>query len=216
MTPDPHPCRPDDKYLQTLVRLRRLRAGDSFEQLTGMLHRAFSRLGEMGLGCSCVNQTADKTRERISRGECFVATSGERIVGTITLYAPDTASASRHYRDARIAGVGQLAVDPRFQGRGVGGALLRLAEDWARHQGYARLALDTPEPASHLIDYYRRQGFRSEEVLQFPGRSYRSVVFARTLLHPVSTDRPPSRRSVWRAPLAVVQTAANHPAGDRP
>ena len=211
MKPKPEPfcrCNPDQSEQ---IRLRRLRPEDSLEQLTGMLHRAFSRLGKMGLGCSCVNQTTDATRERVARGECFVATSGERIVGTITLYAPDTASESRHYRNARIASIRQLAVDPRFQGKGVGSALLRVAENWARHRGYARLALDTPEPAAHLVAYYRRQGFRIEQILQFPDRGYRSVIFAKTLLCSASLDPKPLTRPGSFCLLNVPQAAANDP-----
>lgn len=170
------------------VRLRRLQAGDCLEHLTAMLHRAFSRLGEMGLPCSCVNQAPEVTRKRVSGGDCFIAVRGERIVGTITLYAPDVTSDSRHYRNARNASVRQLGVDPQYQGRGVGSTLLRLAEEWARRRGYARLTLDTPERAGHLLDYYHRQGFRAEETLRFSGRPYLSVVFAKTLLHRIATD----------------------------
>jgi GNAT superfamily N-acetyltransferase len=158
------------------------------KQLTGMLHRAFSRLGEMGISCSCVNQAPAVTRRRVTGGDCFVAVSGHRIVGTITLYAPDTVSEGRYYRDARVASARQLGVDPQFQGLGVGVALLHLAESWARRHGYARLALDTPEPADHLIGYYQRQGFQVVERLHFSGRPYRSVIFAKSLVHHGATD----------------------------
>lgn len=174
------------------IRLRRLKPGDCLGQLTGMLHRAYSRLGEMGIPCSCVNQAPEVTRQRVASGECFVAVSGERIVGTISLYASDAASDSRHYRDARVASARQLGVDPHFQGKGVGTALLHLAEHWARHHGYTRLALDTPEPAGHLVDYYRRLGFGVVETLQFSTRPYLSVVLAKSVLH----DAAPYRRPV--------------------
>lgn len=188
------------------IRLRRLRAGDCLDQLTGMLHRAYSRLGEMGIPCSCVNQASEVTRQRIARGDCFVAVSGERIVGAISLYASDEASGSRHYRDARVASARQLGVDPYFQGKGVGTALLHLAEHWARHHGYAWLALDTPEPASHLIDYYHRLGFRVVETLQFSTRPYRSVVFAKALVHHAATHRRPLCLSGRRHALAAMPT----------
>lgn len=176
------------------LRLRRLRQGDCVDQLTGMLHRAFSRLGEIGVPCSCVNQAPEVTRWRIARGDCFVAVSGERVVGTLTLCGPDATSDCRHYRDARAASVRQLGVDPHFQGKGIGTALLYLAEHRARRLGYGRLVLDTPEAAHHLIDYYHRQGFQVVETLQFSGRPYRSVVFAKSLAHHVASDRRPSCR----------------------
>ena len=172
------------------IRLRRLEDGDSMEFLTDLLHRAFSRIGAMGIPCSCMNQPPEVTRQRISRGDCFLALSGDLIVGTITLYAPDAASDSKHYRNDRVGTLRQLAVDPLFHGKGIGSALLRLAEDWALRRGYRWLALDTPEPANHLIDYYQRQGFSIRETLQFTGRPYRSVVFSK----PVADRKVANRR----------------------
>jgi len=102
-------------------------------------------------------------------------------VGTITVSGPDARSESRNYRDAGAASAGQFGADPQFQGQGIGSALPRLAERWARSNRYAQLALDTPEPARHLIIYYHRQGFRVMETLQFAGRPYASVIFAKAL-----------------------------------
>ncbi len=178
------------------IRLRRLEDGDSLEHLTDLLHRAFSRIGAMGIPCSCMNQPAEVTRQRISRGECFVALSGELIVGTVTLYPPDANSDSGHYRNASVGTLRQLAVDPRFHGRGIGSALLRLAENWALQRGYRCLALDTPELADHLIGYYRRQGFGVKETLQFAGRPYRSVVFSKA----VADCKIANRRRACRTP----------------
>jgi GNAT superfamily N-acetyltransferase len=162
-----------------------------------MLHCAFSRLDEMGIACSCATQTTEVTRRRAASGDCFVAVSGERIVGTITLNAPEASSDSRHYRDAGVASVRQLGVDPRVQGKGVGTALLRLGERWASRRGYARLALDTPEAAGHLIGYYCRQGFCLIDRQQFSSRPYRSVVFAKPLRR-----RPAFPSSHFRRPYS--------------
>ena len=163
------------------IQLRRLQPGESIEQLTDLLRRAFARLGEMGVPRSCVCQSPELTRRRIKRGSCFVAQRGAQVVGTISVYGPDARSESRNYRNALAASAGQFGVDPQFQGQGIGSALLRLAERWARSNGYAQLALDTPEPARHLIIYYHRQGFRVMETLQFAGRPYVSVIFAKAL-----------------------------------
>ena len=169
-----------------------------------MLHRAFSLIGEMGIPCSCVSQSSEVTRQRVARGECFVAVSDGVVVGTITLYAPDTTSDSTHYRDTRVASIRQLGVDPLMQGLGVGTALIHLAECWARRRGYTRLALDTPEAAGHLIDYYHRQGFRIRETLQFSGRPYRSVIFTKALCDQASTNRRRLSVEGDRHPLAAL------------
>jgi GNAT superfamily N-acetyltransferase len=180
-TPGPGPDWIERIDTPAYIQLRRLEDGDSMEYLTELLHRAFSRIGAMGIPCSCIDQPPEVTRQRISRGECFVALHGDLIVGTITLYPPDATSDSRHYRNDRVGTLRQLAVDPLFHDRGIGSALLRLAENWALQRGYLWLALDTPEPAEHLIDYYRRQAFRVKETLQFAGRPYRSVVFSKAV-----------------------------------
>ncbi len=99
----PHIGWADHDGLLDPIELRRLRSGDSLDHLTKVLHRAFSRLGDMGIPCSSVNQPTALTRQRVEPGDCFVAVCEERIVGTITLYAPDVDSCSRHYRNARVA-----------------------------------------------------------------------------------------------------------------
>ncbi|SPJ16899.1 hypothetical protein SBBP2_2230011 [Burkholderiales bacterium] len=48
------------------IQLRRLQPGDSIEQLADLLRRAFARLGEMGVPCSCVYQSPKATRRRTS------------------------------------------------------------------------------------------------------------------------------------------------------
>jgi ribosomal protein S18 acetylase RimI-like enzyme len=58
--------------------------------------------------------------------------------------------------------IGELDVDPRYRNRGIGGALLGLAETEARNGGYAQMSLTTTtsNPARHL---YERHGFRVVE-----------------------------------------------------
>jgi hypothetical protein len=75
-----------------------------------------------------------------------------------------------------VAKVIQFAVDPEFQGRGLGRMLLDLAETWATRHGYREIGLDTPEPAEHLITFYRHLGFHLVETHQFTGHGYRSAV----------------------------------------
>lgn len=212
MKPKPEPELTSCLLVSSSIRLRRLAAGDSLDHLTGMLHRAFARLGDMGLACACVGQTTELTRRRVDGGDCFVALHGDRIVGTVTLYAPEPASACPHYVDARTATLRQLGVDPCFQGRGIGTALLELAERWARDHGYARLALDTPEVAAHLLAYYQCRGFRLLANLCFPGRPYRSAVFAKRLIRAggrrcraragLPATRPRHGRLPWTRPEA--------------
>ncbi|CAB3767942.1 GNAT family N-acetyltransferase [Paraburkholderia solisilvae] len=154
-------------------------ARDSYEQLTAVLHRAFARLGMMGLNCLCVAQTPSATRKRAKAGDCFVAVCGGDVVGTMTLYARDTESPCEHYRVENVATLRQFGVEPAWQSRGIGKSLIAFAEHWAATRGYAQLALDTPYPAVHLLDFYRSQGFRMIDVLRFPERDYDSAILSK-------------------------------------
>ncbi|CAD6531016.1 GNAT family N-acetyltransferase [Paraburkholderia sabiae] len=152
---------------------------DSYEQLTAMLHRAFARLGMMGLNCTCVDQDVAVTIRRAEAGDCFVVVSEKKIIGTMTLYASDSESACEHYHRHDVATIRQLAIDPSWQNRGIGKSLLAFAEHWAATRGYAELALDTPYPAAHLVRFYRGQGFRIVDALRFAGKVYDSAILSK-------------------------------------
>jgi GNAT superfamily N-acetyltransferase len=152
---------------------------DSYEQLTAMLHRAFARLGMMGLNCLCVGQTPLATKKRARAGDCFVAVCGGQVVGTMTLYARDLESTCEHYRVENVATLRQFGVEPAWQSRGIGKSLIAFAEHWAATRGYAQLALDTPYPAAHLLEFYRSQGFRIIDVMRFADRGYDSAILSK-------------------------------------
>jgi GNAT superfamily N-acetyltransferase len=169
------------------ITLRPLSDGDSLDELTAMLHRAFSRLGRMGVNCTCVDQSVAVTRERIEKGACYVAVCDARLVGTVTLYGPGPGSESAWYHRQAVASVHQLGVDPEFQARGLGTDLLAFAEGWAREHGYQELALDTPQPAEHLVGFYVGRGYRPVESVRFEGKNYRSVVLSKEVAQQDST-----------------------------
>ncbi|MGC3026958.1 GNAT family N-acetyltransferase, partial [Burkholderia sp. DN3021] len=172
-------------------------AVDSYAQLTPMLHRAFARLGAMGLNCTCVDQDEDVTRRRAEAGECYVAVCGGRVIGTATLYGTDPSSACSLYRREGVASVRQVAVDPDCQSRGIGALLLSFAEQWAALRGYTLLALDTPHPASHLLAFYGAQGFEVVDVMRFAGKRYDSAILCkRPVVHVVRRVPPASRLAV--------------------
>jgi len=170
---------------------------DSYGQLTSMLHRAFARLGMMGLNCLCAAQTPSATKQRARAGDCFVAVCGGQVVGTMTLCARDAESTCEHYRVEQVATLRQFGVEPAWQSRGIGKSLIAFAEHWAAIRGYAQLALDTPYPAAHLLEFYRSQGFRIIDVMRFADRDYDSAILskppvaARTLAPEPPAANPP-------------------------
>lgn len=152
---------------------------DSWERLTAMLHRAFTPLAGAGLHCQCADQDTGVTRERAQAGQCFVSVRHGQIIGTMTLEPHNPVSPCEHYRRHGVATLHQFAVDPSCQSKGVGRAMLAFAGRWAAARGSLQLALDTPFPANHLLEYYRKQGFSLVDVVHFPGRGYDSAVFSR-------------------------------------
>lgn len=164
-----------------MVQVRQLLPCDSIEALTALLHRAYARLGEAGLNYTAVDQALEVTVARISGGACFVAVSGERLVGTIVVQPPCSTSHCEVFTRKDTASAHQFAVDPDFQGSGVGRALLARAEQWAADAGFVVLALDTAVTASHLVAMYSRLGYGTAGLVQWPGKNYRSVVLGKAI-----------------------------------
>ena len=165
-----------------MLHIRRLQSTDSLEQLTGLPHRGYAQLGAMGLNYTAVDQTVEVTAERIQGGHCFVALWSGELAGTVLGKPQDLESPCEYFRRPRVASLRQLAVEPSLQGKGVGRALIAACERWARESGFAELALDTAEPASHLVALYARLGFERVEAFQWPGKCYRSVVMSNRLV----------------------------------
>jgi len=162
--------------------IRELATGDSIEHLTELLHRAFAPLGRRGMNYSAVDQSSSETARRISTGLCAVATIDGTIVGTVMVEGgPDLTSDSAYYRLSGVASAHQLGVEPSHQRRGIGSALMRWAESWAVRSGYAEIAVDTAEPATELISFYTRMGYRHIEYAQWYGKRYRSVILSKPL-----------------------------------
>jgi GNAT superfamily N-acetyltransferase len=167
--------------------LRRLAPSDSLEALTALLHRAYARLGALGLNYTAVDQGVATTAKRVAGGQCFVIEDGGAVIATVTVNGPWNAAtlpgarACAWYLRRDIAHLHQLAVDPAQQGRGHGDRLVAACEEWAREQGYAAIALDTAEPAAHLRQRYARLGYAEVGIAQWAGKRYRSVIGVKPL-----------------------------------
>ena len=154
---------------------------DSYDALTALLHRAFAALGALGFNCPCADQPASATRERVLTGECFVALGNAHLVATMTMHSHDPDSRCDPYRSRHVATLGQLAVDPVWQQRGIGRSLLAFAQRRAAARGATHLALDAPYAAVRLIDFYRHEGFQPVDVMRFPGHNYDSAILCKSV-----------------------------------
>ena len=161
-----------------MTSIRRLAADDSVEGLTKLLHRAYATLGARGWNYTAVDQTVEVTRKRLAEGTCLVAADRDgRIVGTIMYNPPQTSyDGSPWLCRSDVAHLGQFGVEPSLQKGGIGARLMAAVEAMARADGAREIALDTAEPAVHLIDWYARCGYRFVEYAQWKGKRYRSVI----------------------------------------
>ena len=120
--------------------------------LTELLLRAYRPLAEQGMHYVASYQTEDVTRRRLGRGLGYVALLGETLVGTVTLYPTTIFSECAWYQQPEVWYFGQFAVDPPYQDRGVGGALMDFAEQAARGAGASRLSAGRDSPvAGHQL-----------------------------------------------------------------
>ena len=159
--------------------VRRLAYHDDLHALTALLHRAYAALAARGLNYTAVDQTVETTRRRIAQGCCLVAEVDGCVVGTLLYTRRITPCEAELF--TRVASVHQFAVDPPWQGAGIGAALMDAAEVLARNDGELTLALDTAEQAEHLIAAYARWGFEPAGHVQWPGKVYRSVLMLKRL-----------------------------------
>lgn len=88
-------------------------------------------------------------RAEIAHYPVWVVESGGIIVaGLIMVFTDDDAS------------IANIAVSPQHQGRGIGGALMRLAEGAAVQRGYHELKLATHELLDENLSLYRHLGWQ--------------------------------------------------------
>ena len=175
------------------MHIRLLRPSDSLIDLTNLLHRAYARLGSMGLNYTAVDQSPEITAKRIDGGQCFVVEADRRLVGTVVAKPTYEVNECEYFTRHGIAAVHQFAVDPDYQGKGIGRTLLQACEAWAREQGFRELAMDTAEQASHLISLYKALGYEQVGFVQWPGKVYRSVVLSK-VLSDAYEQRPDNQR----------------------
>lgn len=162
-------------------RIRDLAESDSIAAITELLHAAYAHLAKSGFRYHASHQEEATTLRRLLRGVPFVADSGGEIIGTVTLYRPNSNSPCEWYRQANVFRFGQFAVRPDLQRNGIGLRLYEHVETTARSLGAAELALDTAEGALHLREWYEKLGFRFIQFVSWDITNYRSVVLSKSL-----------------------------------
>lgn len=73
-------------------------------------------------------------------------------------------SASEHFSGEPEGYIGELVVDERAEGRGIGQALVTKAETWARSRGFRTLTLDTGAANHRARRFYANRDYLEEGV----------------------------------------------------
>jgi GNAT superfamily N-acetyltransferase len=149
--------------------------------LTELLHEAYRVLDLKGLRYLASHQPPERTLERLTRGEAYLAFWDGNLAGTISLDFSKSDSPCEYYRRPGLAHFGQFAVKPAFQGRGIARRLLQHVERRAGELGFSEIALDTAEGALRLIAMYQRHGYIVVSSTRWASTNYLSVVMAKDI-----------------------------------
>ncbi|NOS86225.1 MAG: GNAT family N-acetyltransferase [Ignavibacteria bacterium] len=154
---------------------------DSVEELTGLLHRAYKRLADMGLNFIATFQSVEYTRNYFKKGECYILESHNKLAGTVFYYTTMWDDAPEIYKHNDSVLIGKFAVEPELQNLGLGSKLMDFVESLACENNKKRVVLDTSEKALHLIDYYNKRGYEYKHHWQWPDVNYKSVILSKEL-----------------------------------
>ncbi|MCM1151354.1 MAG: GNAT family N-acetyltransferase [Alistipes sp.] len=100
------------------------------------------------------DESPESVADYIDRGDCYVAVEEGRTVGVCMLLRT-------HPFTVEIV---NLAVDPAFQGRGIGSDLIHDALRRAREEGRRRIEIATADAENGPLHLYRSFGFEPVEI----------------------------------------------------
>lgn len=145
-------------------------------ELRRLLNASYQEHAEKGLNYTASYQDEATTRERISRGRAFVIQRQGVLIATVLF------TEQNYFTKKRTAYISQLAVHPELKGSRLGSKLMDICEELARNEGFEAVQLDTAKPATHLVDWYQRRGFKIVGETHWEGKTYDSWVFEKNLL----------------------------------
>lgn len=153
----------------------RLASDNDVPQIRDLVNAAYKELSDMGLNYTATYQDENTTRERMQKGRTFVLVQGKTIVGTILFYEEN------HFTEKRSAYLGQFAIAPELKRNGLGSIIMDFCEQLANDEKYEAIQLDTAKPAEHLVEWYKRRGYKIVGEKHWEGKTYDSYIFEKTL-----------------------------------
>src|SRR4051812_32357994 len=100
------------------------------EQLTEMLHSAYRPLAEKGMKYQATHQSSDITLKRLKKGDSFLGFIDGELISTITVVKEDPNEPCEWYKKPEVYFFTQFAVQPSYQGNGLGKRLMDFVEGY--------------------------------------------------------------------------------------
>ena len=163
---------PNDMKIETAT-------ADDHDQLKALFRAAYLKY-VCRIGKEPEPMTTDY-RPKVKKGLVFVIRKDAAIIGAIVL----------ENRESYLY-LGNLAVSPEHQGKGVGRRLLKFAEEEAVRRGFSEIRLFTNEKAWENIAIYNKYGYKETGRKEESG--FKRVYFTKTLSQPAAEDTGGLRR----------------------
>jgi len=88
----------------------------------------------------------------------MIATADDQVIGGLTAYTFE-----QYHSIQPIAYIYDLAVLPKYQRKGIGGALIEAINNHCRKLGYQEIFVQTEKEEIHAVEFYRRTPITGEE-----------------------------------------------------
>jgi ribosomal protein S18 acetylase RimI-like enzyme len=153
----------------------RLATEKDIPQIRKLVNESYKELADRGLNYTASYQDDQETKERMQKGRTFVMVLGNEIVGTILFYKEN------HFTNKNSAYLGQFAVAPNFKRQGLGSIMMDFCEELANDEKFEAIQLDTAKSATHLVNWYKKRGYKVVGDIHWEGKTYDSFIFEKTL-----------------------------------
>ena len=103
------------------------------------------------------SHSADELAAKVGEtGKCFIATDGEKIVGTVSCRK---GKINRWFYKGYVTNLMLFGILPEYQGKHIASKLIRAVEEAAETEGCNIVFLDTAAENDHMIQLCKRKGF---------------------------------------------------------
>lgn len=168
--------------LEREVEIRALRPTDAVEEIDRLFHTPHALMADFALRrYSRANLGEGKLEEGEPAGETYVAESESGLIGAAVFFDPENTRGCPFYDRPGVASLGPFAIQPAFQGHGLGSAMLSFLETRARETGADELAVELSPNAPHSLNKFLKEGYRYAENANWADCGQKCVILHKPL-----------------------------------